>query len=142
MSLKLPKYNYFIDKGWIEYDTANEKDNTLIILNSSEVDLKNSEFFTKILSSVNLQRAANCSFLEVTENDQISIALLINSKKFNRYIFFGLEPINLGLSLQLQQFKVLEIDQLKFIKLPSLNNISQSLDFKKKLWEVLKEIYK
>ena len=142
MAIKLPKYNLFIDKGWIEYDIEKGIENTLIIYKSSENELANSDFFTKILNSVNLKPSINCSILEISETDHISIALLINSNKFNKYLFFGSEPKNIGMTLQLNLFTIIKVDMHKFIQLPSLSQISQSIDFKKKLWEVLKDLYK
>lgn len=142
MALKLPIYNLFINKGSIEYDIENSSNNTLIIINKIENELVTSDFFGKILNSVNLILSQNCSILPIDIADKISISFLINSIKYDKVILIGIEPNNVGLSLLLNQFKIITIDSKKFIQLPSLNQISQNIDFKKKLWEVLKDLYK
>lgn len=141
MPLKLPKYNLFVDKSYVAHSATNPERNTLVIYNISDTDMVKDDFFGKILQSVHLKLGLNASLLQCHSENRIVISEILSSGKFRFVLLFGLTPNSAGLMLRLAPFKVTALGEIQFVQFPSLHTISGNIEYKKNLWETLKELY-
>lgn len=117
--------------------------NIAFIVNSAENKFLNDDQLTFIL---NLVKACNISLDDIAvvnfaHQNAITYLMLKNQLSCNKVLSFGVTPADLDLPFAIPFFQMQNFRETDYIFCPSLNELQEDTNAKKKLWASLQKIF-
>lgn len=130
------------DSEPFKYLGNNEKKILLLISNDTFVFLPDNElsFLINILAACKLS-LTDVSIINTykAEHDEIERAILYLEAK--NIIFFGMEPLSIGLPINFPQYQLQKFNKRTYLYSPVLQNLENDKALKLKLWNCLKVLF-
>lgn len=106
---------------------------------NNNLDESKFTFLSKMLSAVNV----NIEDVLLVNNN-VNLSLINLNKIINASIIFlfDINPKDVGVQKQLDLYNINTYNKVKYVFCEDLHSIEQSVNSKKAIWSVLKEIYK
>jgi len=117
---------------------GNGKRKFLIIINEKENNQKNIEFLKKILNAKKITLEEDIFLLPINDA-HLSIFQMKKEKPIEQVIFFGTEPTQLGLNINISNYQKAEINGLTLMKGDAISTIEKNESLKRSLWGCLKD---
>ena len=130
------------EKDSIHFLGSNKK-NILLVVNNLDVPYLPDEdlnFLLGVLSACKLSMA-DIAIVNVGKTEKSEHNILIESLKSEVIIFFDVEASAFGLPFKIPNFQVQLFQNKKYLFAPSLNDLQNDTNQKRKLWNALKSIF-
>ena len=118
----------------------NEK-KLLLVLAEVDFTTENEQFLTKILGAVKHDLGRDTLRLMIPKGQSFGINKLLMSDKIDKVILFGINPKDIGLSIETFVYKSIHLSGKEMLIAHSLDKISKTQELKKALWTSLQQMF-
>jgi len=102
---------------------------------------EHSALLKKILRAVNLDFEHDVSFLSMQKDEMLNLLNTTHVTEYNHVLLFGIAPSQIGFKMK-PGLDLLKLEALTIIVSATLDSISKDALAKRKLWELLKNVFK
>ncbi|MBK6993891.1 MAG: hypothetical protein KA138_02560 [Saprospiraceae bacterium] len=114
----------------------------VMVLALNEPNAKtNREFLAKVLLAANLNLEQDALLAEIPANEPRSLAPDLNQRQPKQVLVFGLSPIQLGLSFEVQAYQPMPFYGSIWLFADSLSALESDKTKKTQLWSALKQMF-
>lgn len=116
----------------------------LVVIFEEETRTELLPFLTKILGAVKYDLSQDAQVIKITDETAFSLMSLCHKskKEVKNVIFFGQNPKQVGLNLNVQKYQPLTINDQTFLFADDLGAVHDDVALKKMLWSCLQKIFK
>ncbi len=118
----------------------NEK-KLLVVIRTSDFSDKNKELISKILGAVHYKLEKDAIQLHIPADKSFGINHLLVKNIVDDVVIFGVNPKEIGLSIEPILYQPIQIGTKRLLIAHSLEQISKNQDYKKALWNALQQIF-
>jgi len=121
--------------------TGDNEKKLLLVLREGDLSEENKVFLTKVLSAVSYDLDRDASILVAPKDQAIAVNKMMQSGSYNNCIIFGIDPKEIGFSIEAVSYNPFTIADKKYLIGHSLEKIKTSTQLKKPLWKALQAIF-
>lgn len=129
------------DKFELRISGKNQK-NCLVIVSGAGFNEENHAFLAKIFSAVQFDLENDIMLYTWDQTDKTSLVQIMARLPFSTCILFGISPLTLGLKMQIEPWKIIQLSTFSLLYCEPLSKIATDQVMKKNLWENLKQLWK
>lgn len=118
----------------------NEK-GLLLVAKEEDFSAENLQFLTKIIAAVKYELEIDTLRLNIPKDQNYGINELLKQEQTKHIIVFGVNPKDLGLSIETIIYQPISINKKTILITHPLEKIKQSQELKKALWASLQQIF-